>query len=92
MKSRSTELLAMQKENTLNLFRTTDIILASVLRLSSYPLVSIETEGQKGTFVFEGDTSRIVKSYNLGQITIEPVEFYNMVKQLTTSVKHATQQ
>ncbi len=68
-------------------FKTTDIILASVLRLQDKPLVRIDITGNMGTFVFNDIDDQTVNSYNLGQILVEPVAFNGMIKQLTTSVR-----
>jgi hypothetical protein len=35
----------------MNEYRTTDIVLAAVIRLDGYQLVDIETQGNKGTLV-----------------------------------------
>ena len=68
-------------------FRTSDIVLASFLRLSNCTMVGIEKQGQKGTFVFENVASELVKAYDLGKAQVEPVAFNNAIKQLTTSVR-----
>lgn len=72
-------------------YRTTDIILASCLRLHGYNMVDIETEGNKGTFVFEGVDDQIIQTYDLGNCRVEPVAFNNIIKQLTTSVRRMVQ-
>lgn len=71
-------------------FTTTDIILASYLRLQGYPLVTIEKQGNKGTFVFHDVKDDDVGCYDLGNAQVEPVAFNNMVRQLTTSVRRMT--
>jgi len=68
-------------------FKTTDIILASVLRLADVELIDIEIVGNKGTFVFTNINDDFVCQYDLGKCTVEPVAFNNMIKQLTTSVR-----
>ena len=68
-------------------FRTTDIILASVLKLKGFSLIDIERNGNKGTFVFSKVSDQIIKDFDLGKILIEPVSFNNTIKQLTTSVR-----
>lgn len=70
-----------------NEFKTTDIVLASYLRLSGYPLDRIEKQGNKGTFVFLDVRSTHLNDYDLGNAQVEPVAFNNMIKQLTTSVR-----
>lgn len=68
-------------------FKTTDIILAAVLRLSGADLIDIEIMGNKGTFVFVNVDDELLSRYDLGKCSVEPVAFNNMVKQLTTSVR-----
>jgi len=71
-------------------FKTSDIILAAVLRLSGCELISIELAGNKGTFIFSNVSDDFVAKYDLGQHLVEPVGFNNMIKQLTTSVRRMT--
>lgn len=68
-------------------FRTTDIILAAVLRLSDIELIDIELAGNKGTFVFVNVSDEFIGQYDLGKCLVEPVAFNNTIKQLTTSVR-----
>ena len=68
-------------------YRTTDIVLASYLRLNECTMLGIEKVGQRGTFVFEKVSELLIRQYDLGQAVVEPVAFNNMVKQLTTSVR-----
>ena len=68
-------------------YRTTDIVLAAYLKLSNYMLVSIEKQGQQGTFVFKGVSTESIKLYQLGNATVEPKMFNSMIKQLSTSVR-----
>ena len=74
----------------MNSFKTTDIILAAVLRLIDVELIDIEVIGNKGTFVFANVDSEFLSQYDLGKCTVEPVAFNNMIKQLTTSVRRMT--
>jgi len=71
-------------------FKTTDIVLASVLRLRDIELIDIEIAGNKGTFIFTNIDEDFIIQYDLGKCTVEPVAFNNMVKQLTTSVRRLT--
>lgn len=68
-------------------FKTSDINLASCLKLKNYNLTSIEVVGSKGTFIFENVDQDFVNEYNLGKVLVEPVTFNNTIKQLTTSVR-----
>ena len=71
-------------------FRTADIILAAVLRLSDIELIDIEIAGNKGTFVFVNVSDDFISQYDLGKCLVEPVAFNNTIKQLTTSVRRMT--
>lgn len=71
-------------------FKTTDIILAAVLRINGVEIIDIEIMGTKGTFVFCNVDEDFLVQYDLGKVLVEPVTFNNMVKQLTTSVRRLT--
>lgn len=68
-------------------YKTTDIVLAAFLRLKGCSMLGIEKQGQKGTFVFENVKESLVREYDLGNASVEPVAFNNAIKQLTTSVR-----
>jgi hypothetical protein len=68
-------------------YKTTDIVLAAFLRLKGGSMLGIEKQGQKGTFVFENISDSLVREYDLGNGSVEPVAFNNAIKQLTTSVR-----
>lgn len=74
-----------------NTYKTTDIVLASFLKLNSYLMVGIEKQGQRGTFVFQDVDPDIIRTYDLGKAAVEPVAFNNTIKQLTTSVRRIDQ-
>ena len=71
-------------------FKTSDIVLAAVLRLSDIELIDIEVFGNKGTFIFVNISEDFLIQYDLGKASVEPVAFNNMIKQLTTSVRRLT--
>jgi len=71
-------------------FKTSDIVLASVLRLNDIELINIEVIGNKGTFIFTNVSDEFLIQYDLGKALVEPVAFNNMIKQLTTSVRRLT--
>lgn len=71
----------------MNEYKTTDIILAACLRIKGYDMANIEIVGYKGTFIFLDVDDQIVNDYDLGRVMVEPVNFNNMIKQLTTSVR-----
>lgn len=68
-------------------YKTTDIVLAAFLRLSGCSMKGIEKQGQKGTFVFENISEKLIREYDLGNALVEPVAFNNAIKSLTTSVR-----
>lgn len=68
-------------------YRTTDIVLAAFLRLNGVTLIRIDKQGQKGTFVFENASEDLMSAYDLGQARVEPIQFNNAIKSLTTSVR-----
>lgn len=68
-------------------YKTSDIVLAAFLKLSSCAMLGIEKQGQKGTFVFEHVPDDLIRQYDLGRAQVEPIAFNNAIKQLTTSVR-----
>lgn len=76
-----------------DVFKTSDIVLASTLKVLGYELVDIELNGSKGTFVFNNIPSNCIElqqtltDFDLAKILVEPVVFNNTLKQLTTSVR-----
>lgn len=68
-------------------YKTSDIVLASYLRLNKCQMLRIEKVGQKGTFVFSNVSDELIEAHDLGNALVEPVAFNNMIKQLTTSVR-----
>jgi hypothetical protein len=68
-------------------YKTSDIVLASFLRLNGYDVVRIEKSGLKGTFVFGDVDDALIQLYDLGKARVEPVAFNNTIKSLTTAVR-----
>lgn len=68
-------------------FRTTDIILAAVLKILGAKMSHIEKNGNKGTFVFKDVSQHTVDEYDFGNILVEPVAFNTAIKQLTTATR-----
>ena len=68
-------------------YKTTDIVLAATLKLKGCVLLDIEIQGTKGTFVFESVEESLQEDFDLSRLLVEPVEFNNTIKQLTTSVR-----
>lgn len=68
-------------------FNTTDIILAAVLKIKGHSLESIDIENNKGIFNFIDVDEKLITEFDLGQSLVEPIEFNNAIKTLTTSVR-----
>jgi hypothetical protein len=71
----------------LELFSTTDIVLAACLKVKGYTLDRIERTGNKGTFFFADVPEELISKYDLGNMTVEPVAFNNAIKALTTAAR-----
>ena len=67
--------------------KTTDIVLAAYLKLQGYTLDTISVVGKQGTFTFTDVEAEVVNQYFIGNASVEPVAFNNMVRQLTTACK-----
>lgn len=69
-------------------YKTSDIILAACLKVSGFDLDSIKrTDTGKGVFIFTNVSEEYLSQYDLGKVLVEPVNFNNAIKQLTTSVR-----
>ena len=68
-------------------FSTSDIVLASTLRCLRYKMVRIEKVGKKGVFCFENVLETDVRDFEMFKIVVEPQEFNNAIKSLTTASK-----
>lgn len=72
-------------------YRTSDIVLASCLKINGFELETIDVDSHgRGTFVFINTTSEFIQQFDLGKLSVEPVAFNNTLKQLTTSVRRLT--
>jgi len=73
------------------LYKTSDIVLASCLKINGFELDTIEIDSSgRGTFVFINTTPEFIQQFDLGKLLVEPVAFNNTLKQLTTSVRRLT--
>jgi hypothetical protein len=77
----------IERKETMDNYKTTDIILAACMKLKGINLIDIEIHGNKGTFVFEHVDENLIAEYDLGNCLVEPITFNNTIKQLTTSVR-----
>lgn len=71
-------------------FKTSDIVLASTLKTKGFALADIEMVGTRGVFVFQNVTQEFLDQFDLGDVTVEPNQFHQAVKQLTTAVRRKT--
>lgn len=72
-------------------YSTTDIVLASALRVHNYKMIRIDIVGNRGTFVFADVDQSFLFEYDLGKCLVEPTSFNANIKQLTTSVRRMGQ-
>lgn len=70
-----------------NIWSTTDIILAATLKVHGYRIDRIEKNGTKGIFFFADVHQSFIDDYDLGGVSVEPIEFNNAVKSLTTATR-----
>jgi hypothetical protein len=70
-----------------DLFSTSDIVLAACLKVKGYALDRIERTGNKGTFFFANVPDDVISEYDLGNLLVEPVAFNNAIKALTTAAR-----
>jgi hypothetical protein len=82
----------MKQDDNLVTYETSDINLASCLKLEGYDLETIKKgDDNKGIFVFNDVDQSFIDRFDLGKLLVEPVAFNNTIKQLTTSVRRMFQ-
>lgn len=69
---------------------TSDIVLAATLRVTGCKLDRIEKQGNRGIFCFAEVDEKQLQDFDLGKSLVEPVEFNNTIKALTTAVRRIT--
>jgi hypothetical protein len=74
----------------MEIYHTTDIVLAASLVVHGYKMTKIEVNGSRGTFIFGGIDDNFLNEYELSKCSVEPVAFNNAIKRLTTSVRRMT--
>ena len=72
-----------------NPFQTTDITIAAYLTCADFKLVRIDKQGMRGTFVFDNVNPEVITQFDLGKALVEPSEFHNAVKQLTSACRRS---
>lgn len=68
-------------------FTTQDIVLAAALKTKGHFLVRIDKDGNKGIFCFKNVPSDDITQFDLRQLTVEPQDFNNTIKSLTTAAR-----
>lgn len=68
---------------------TNDIVLAAYLKVKGYSLDSIRKDGNRGIFCFSGVDDEALSVFDMGKGSVEPLEFNNAIKSLTTAVRRA---
>lgn len=72
-------------------YKTSDIVLAASLRVHGHKISTILIDGGRGTFVFENIPDDFLIDYDIGKCLVNPVDFNNQIKMLTTSVRRMSQ-
>lgn len=72
-------------------FKTSDLVIAAVLKTSGKELTNIELKGTRGIFVFKDVDSDFLNDIDMGNILVEPTEFHNTTKQLTSIIRRKLQ-
>lgn len=66
---------------------TSDIVLAATLKVKGFQLDRIEKQGNRGIFHFYEVPRAIIHDFDLGKCLVEPAEFNNAIKALTTATR-----
>jgi hypothetical protein len=69
-------------------YKTSDCVLAATLIMHNVELSSIDKNGNTPIFVFNQVDKHLLLDFDLGNVQVEPTKFMNIIKQLTTSVRH----
>lgn len=72
-------------------YKTSDIVLAASLRVHGHKISTILIDNGRGTFVFNAVPDEFLTDYELGKCLVNPVDFNNQIKTLTTSVRRMSQ-
>lgn len=73
--------------DSLAFYETSDIVLAAVLKTQGYKLHEIKLNGNKGIFKFLNVPKQLLIDFDTGALQVEPVNFNNSIKSLTTAVR-----
>ena len=72
-------------------FKTSDLVIAAVLKTSGKELTTIEMKGMRGIFVFKDVEQSFLNDIDMGNVLVEPNDFHNTTKQLTSIVRRKQQ-
>lgn len=72
-------------------YKTSDLVIASVLKTSGKELTTIEMKGMRGIFVFKDVEQSFLNDIDMGNVLVEPNDFHNTTKQLTSIVRRKQQ-
>lgn len=81
----------MTNMTILSEFKTSDLVIAAVLKTSGKELTSIEMRGMRGIFVFKDVEQSFLNDIDMGNVLVEPNDFHNTTKQLTSIVRRKQQ-
>ena len=70
----------------IQIYKTTDIVLAAVLKMQGYKLDNITIEGRRGTFIFLNVDPHSLDEFNYDGIRVEPKEFNAAVRTLSGTI------
>ena len=73
-------------------FKTHDLHLSAFLTLNNCTIVNIELNREKGIFVFDDVDSNIISQYYMQQTKVEPIEYFQKVRSLTTLVRQTVEE
>lgn len=71
----------------MNIFETTDIVLAAALKVYGYNIINIRKLDGRGTFIFGNVPTSVINDYDLGNMLVEPVAFNTAIRALTTAAR-----
>lgn len=81
----------MTNMTILSEFKTSDLVIAAVLKTSGKELTTIEMKGMRGIFVFKDVEQSFLNDIDMGNVLVEPNDFHNTTKQLTSIVRRKQQ-
>lgn len=68
-------------------YKTSDIVLAAVLKIHGFKLVDVIMHGKKGTFHFVQVDDDIINRFNFDGMMIEPKCLHSQIRDLSTLIR-----